>query len=60
MTDFKVKDWVLDDEDNLFQVRRVRGNKIALSDEPYYVPAKEFRLYERKNIRSSENARGLK
>jgi hypothetical protein len=45
MPKIKIGDWVLDDEDNLFQVKRVRGNKIALTDEPYYVPAKDFRLW---------------
>ena len=45
MNNFRVNDWVLDDEDNLFQVTRVRDNEIALTDEPYYVPAKEFRLW---------------
>ena len=46
MSIFKIGDWVLDDEDNLFQVTRVRDDEIALGDEPYYVPAKEFRLKE--------------
>ena len=46
MNTFKVNDWVLDDEDNLFQVTRVRDDKIALVDEPFYVPAKEFRLWK--------------
>lgn len=45
MSKFKVNDWVLDDEDNLFQVTRVRDNEISLTDEPYYVQAKEFRLW---------------
>ena len=45
---FESGDWVLDDEDNLFQVTRVRGNKIALTNEPFYVPAKEFRLWSPK------------
>jgi hypothetical protein len=46
MPKIKIGDWVLDDEDNLFQVKRVRDNEIALTDEPFYVPAKEFRLKE--------------
>ena len=46
MSIFKIGYWVLDDEDNLFQVTRVRDDEIALGDEPYYVPAKEFRLKE--------------
>ena len=45
MSKFKVNDWVLDDEDNLFQVTRVRDDEIALTDEPYYVLAKDFRLW---------------
>jgi hypothetical protein len=44
MSKFKVNDWVLDDEDNLFQVTRVRDDEISLTDEPYYVLAKDFRL----------------
>ena len=42
---FESGDWVLDDEDNLFQVTRVRDNEIALVDEPYYVQAQDFRLW---------------
>ena len=49
MSEFKVNDWVLDDEDNLFQVTRVRDNEIALTDEPFYVPAKEYRLKEKED-----------
>ena len=49
MSEFKVNDWVLDDEDNLFQVTRVRGDEIALTDEPFYVPAKEYRLKEKED-----------
>ena len=45
MSEFRINDWVLDDEDNLFQVTRVRDDEISLVDEPYYVPAKEFRLW---------------
>jgi len=45
MNNFKVGDWVLDDEDTLFQVCRVRGNEIALTDEPYYVKAKDYELW---------------
>ena len=47
---FESGDWVLDDEDNLFQVTRVRDNEIALTDEPYYVPAKEYRLKEEEDV----------
>ena len=42
---FKSGDWVLDDEDTVFQVKKVKADKIALSDEPYYVQAKDFRLW---------------
>ena len=45
MNNFRVNDWVLDDEDNLFQVTRVRDNEIALTNEPYYVLAEDFRLW---------------
>ena len=47
---FESGDLVLDDEDNLFQVTRVRANEIALTDEPYYVPAKEYRLKEEEDV----------
>ena len=45
MNNFKVNDWVLDDEDNLFQVCSVEDNVISLVDEPYYVLTKDFRLW---------------
>jgi len=48
MNNFKVGDWVLDDEDNLFQVCSVEDNVISLVDEPYYVLAKDFRLWSPK------------
>jgi len=43
MSKFKIGDWVLDDEDTLFQVCSVEDNVISLVDEPYYVLAKDFR-----------------
>jgi hypothetical protein len=49
MSEFRINDWVLDDEDDLFQVKRVRDNEIALTDEPFYVPAKEYRLKEKED-----------
>ena len=59
MSKFKVNDWVLDDEDTLFQVKRVRDNEIALTDEPFYVPAKEYRLKEKEDeMRDRENNSG--
>ena len=45
---FESGDWVLDDENNLFQVTRVRDDEIALTDEPYYVQAQDFRLWSPK------------
>ena len=45
MGEFKIGDWVLDNEDNLFQVYRVRDDEIVLVDEPFYVPTKDFRLW---------------